>query len=75
MVSAPNMYRTFPDLFGPENREQRAIDTLKRAKSEGIDTIIDATTYDLGKDPQLLAEVSAGSGAVSYTHLTLPTKA
>ena len=28
MVSAPNMYRTFPDLFGPENREQRAIDTL-----------------------------------------------
>ncbi|HAO54499.1 MAG: phosphotriesterase-related protein [Gammaproteobacteria bacterium] len=62
MVSAPNMYRTFPDLFGPENREQRAIDTLKRAKSEGIDTIIDATTYDLGKDPQLLAEVSAGSG-------------
>lgn len=62
MVSAPNMYRTFPDLFGPENREQRAIETLKRAKAEGIDTIVDATTYDLGKDPQLLAEVSAGSG-------------
>lgn len=62
MVSAPNMYRTFPDLFGPENREERAIATLKKAKAEGIDTIVDATTYDLGKDPQLLAEVAEGSG-------------
>ena len=62
MVSAPNMYRTFPDLFGPADREARAIATLKRAKEEGIDTIVDATTYDLGKDPQLLVDVAEGSG-------------
>ncbi|MCY4655512.1 MAG: phosphotriesterase-related protein, partial [Gammaproteobacteria bacterium] len=61
MVSAPNMFRTFPDLFGPEDRVQRAIDTFKRAKEAGVDSIVDATTYDLGKDPQLLREVAEGS--------------
>ena len=62
MVSAPGMFRQFPDLFGPEDRVQRAIDTFKRAKAAGIDSIVDATTYDLGKDPDLLREVSEGSG-------------
>lgn len=62
MVSAPGMYRQFPDLFGPEDREQRAIDTFKRAKEAGVDSVVDATTYDLGKDPELLRVVSEGSG-------------
>ena len=30
MVSAPAMFRTYPDLFGPEDREARAIDTFKK---------------------------------------------
>ena len=62
MVSAPNMFRSFPDLFGPEDRVQRAIDTFKRAKEAGVDSIVDATTYDLGKDPELLRAVASGSG-------------
>ena len=61
MVSASGMYRSYPDLLGP-NREQRAIDCLKRAKAGGIDTMIDATTFDLGRDPELLRRVSAESG-------------
>jgi predicted metal-dependent phosphotriesterase family hydrolase len=35
---------------------------LKRAKEAGIDTIIDATTFDLGRHAPLLAAVSKGSG-------------
>ena len=62
MVSAPGMFRQFPDLFGPDDRVQRAIDTFKRAKAAGVDSIVDATTYDLGKDPQLLRDVAEGSG-------------
>ena len=62
MDSAPGMFRQFPDLFGPADRVQRAIDTFKRAKAAGIDSIVDATTYDLGKDPDLLRQVSEGSG-------------
>jgi phosphotriesterase-related protein len=62
MVSAPNLYRTYPDLFGPPQREERAIAALKRAQEAGVQTIIDATTYDLGRDPELLRVVAEGSG-------------
>ena len=62
MVSAPNLYRTYPDLFGPPNREERAIAAFKRAKEKGVRTIVDATTYDLGRDPELLRTVALGAG-------------
>ncbi|MBT6277509.1 MAG: phosphotriesterase-related protein [Chromatiales bacterium] len=62
MVGSPNLYRTYPDLFGPPNREERAIAALKRAKAAGVDTFVDATTYDLGRDPELLRVVAEGSG-------------
>ena len=61
MVSASGLYRSYPDLLGQE-REATAIECLKRAKAEGIDTIVDATTFDLGRDAELLAAVSRGSG-------------
>ena len=61
MVSASGLYRTYPDLLGAD-REETAIAALKRAKAGGIDTIVDATTFDLGRDPEFLARVSAGSG-------------
>ena len=61
MVSASGMYRSYPDLLG-QNREERAIECLKRAKAGGIDTMVDATTFDLGRDPELLRLVSRESG-------------
>ena len=61
MVSASGMYRSYPDLLGP-NREERAVARLKEAKAAGIDTFVDATTFDLGRDPELLRTVSRRSG-------------
>ena len=61
MVSASGMYRSYPDLLGP-NREERAVQRLKEAKAAGIDTFVDATTFDLGRDPELLRTVSERSG-------------
>ncbi len=61
MVAASGLYRTYPDLFG-EDPETRAIDCLKRAKAGGVDTMVDATTFDLGRDPELLARVSKATG-------------
>ncbi len=61
MVSASGMYRSYPDLLGT-NREQRAIECLRKAKAGGIDTLVDATTFDLGRDPELLRAVAAASG-------------
>ena len=61
MVCGGGLYRSYPDLLGP-NREERAIAALKEAKAAGIDTFVDATTFDLGREPEFLARVSAASG-------------
>jgi phosphotriesterase-related protein len=61
MVGASGLYTSHPDLFGSEP-VARAIDCLSRAKAGGIDTIVDATTFDLGRHAPLLAQVSKASG-------------
>ena len=61
MVCASGLLESYPDLLG-DDREARAIATLKRARDEGIDTMVDATTFDLGRNPQLLKTVAEGSG-------------
>ncbi|MCE2425070.1 MAG: hypothetical protein J4F45_08220 [Pseudomonadales bacterium] len=53
MVSASGMYRSY---------FERAVECLKEAKAGGIDTMVDATTFDLGRDPELLRAVSEASG-------------
>lgn len=61
MVAASGLSKSYPDLLGP-NREERAITCLKKAKAEGINTLLDATTFDLGRDPELLRHVAFESG-------------
>ena len=61
MVSASGLYNSYPDLLGAD-REARAIACLKAAKAAGIDTIVDATTFDLGRQPELLRTVARESG-------------
>lgn len=61
MVAASGLSRHYPNLLGPEP-QARAIESLKRAKANGIDTMVDATTFDLGRDPEFLETVSRESG-------------
>ena len=61
MVAASGLSKSYPDLLGP-NREERAIACLKKAKAAGINTLLDATTFDLGRDPELLRYVAFESG-------------
>jgi phosphotriesterase-related protein len=61
MVSASGLYESYPDLLGDE-REARAIKSLTIAKAEGIDSIVDATTFDLGRNADLLVKASRESG-------------
>jgi len=49
--------QNYPELFG-ERFFDRIIDGIAAAKQEGVDTIIDATTFDLGRDVSLLAEIA-----------------
>ena len=53
--------RDYPELLGARLME-RVVGDLKRAKEGGVDTIVDATTIDLGRDVDLLAEASRRSG-------------
>jgi phosphotriesterase-related protein len=49
--------QNYPELFG-ERFLDRIIDGITAAKKGGVDTIIDATTFDLGRDASLLAEIA-----------------
>ena len=61
MVAASGLYDYYPDLLG-DHREERAIKCLKKAKAGGIDTMVDATTFDLGRNAPMLQRVSEASG-------------
>jgi phosphotriesterase-related protein len=49
--------QNYPELFG-ERFLDRIVDGIAAAKKGGVDTIIDATTFDLGRDVSLLAEIA-----------------
>jgi len=61
MVASAGVFRDYPELLGADLME-RVVDDLKKAKEGGVDTIVDATTLDLGRDVGLLAEASRRSG-------------
>lgn len=62
-ASSAGILRSWPELFGGrEALVARATRVLTEARGNGVGTIVDATTFDLGRDAELLAEVSAASG-------------
>ncbi len=75
LVGFAGVYQGYPELLGADPLE-RAVNELKRAKEGGIDTIVDATTTDLGRDIEMIAEASRRSGvniiAVSGWWLDVP---
>ncbi len=54
-------FRDYPELSGI-NPMKRIINELIKAKKDGIDTIVDATTLDLGRNIAVLEEASRESG-------------
>jgi phosphotriesterase-related protein len=52
----------YPWMFDLEATRERAIDELREAKAGGIDTIIDLTTPDLGRDVEFVRGVAEASG-------------
>jgi phosphotriesterase-related protein len=61
IVSPAGVYRDYPELLG-SNLMERVVEGLEKAKEGGIDTIVDATTLDLGRNIELMAEASRRSG-------------
>ncbi|MBI4301924.1 MAG: hypothetical protein HY664_04915 [Chloroflexi bacterium] len=61
LAASAGIPRDFPELLG-SNFMDRIVAELIRAKQGGVDTIVDATTPDLGRDVEVMAEASRRSG-------------
>ena len=54
--------REYPWLFDWEKTRAKVVRELQEAKAGGVDTVIDLTTPDLGRDVEFFAGVSKASG-------------
>ena len=62
IAASPGVLTSWPELHGGrEAVADRAIAALRSARAAGVRTIVDCTTYDLGRDAPLLADVSRAS--------------
>jgi len=62
-ASSAGIWQAWPELLGGRASFVRtAVDQLKRAKDEGVVSIIDCTTIDLGRDIRLMEEIAKKSG-------------
>ena len=62
LLSAAGVSHTYPGFIDHQQVTDDGAAELKGAYDEGVRTIIDVTTFDLGRDIRLLAEVSRRSG-------------
>jgi phosphotriesterase-related protein len=61
LVASAGVSQNYPGLLG-DNYMERIVRGLKKAKRGGVDTVVDATTLDLGRDIAMMAEASRRSG-------------
>ena len=75
-TNAAGILKTFPELVDRPGIIEQANDTLKEAYEEGLRTIIDVSTIDLGRDVEMMREVSLSTGvnivAATGNHLAVP---
>ena len=60
--SAAGINATYPEFFDREAVVDRAVAQLREARAEGVRTIVDVTTLDLGRDVMLTKDVAERSG-------------
>jgi phosphotriesterase-related protein len=75
--ASAGILRSWPSLFGSRSRlAERATRALVEARDAGVTTIVDATTFDLGRDVELLVDVARDSGVTilaSTGHWLMPS--
>ena len=63
IANAPDVLKRWPKAWGGRaGLIAKAVDQLKAIKAAGINTVVDLTTYDGGRDIRFLEEVSRKSG-------------
>jgi phosphotriesterase-related protein len=61
LTASAGIIHSYPKLINKDKLIDSAIKEFKKLKKEGIDSIIDVTTMDLGRDVDLLQKVSEAS--------------
>ncbi len=76
IVGFPGIKQTYPELMDWEGIESGGIEKLSEAQAEGLNSIMDATPFELGRDVLMLKRVSEGSGvniiASTGTYVDIP---
>ncbi|NQW18923.1 MAG: phosphotriesterase-related protein [Chloroflexi bacterium] len=62
LLSSAGIQSIYPEFIDRDFGIAEGIRRLSEAKAEGVDTIIDLSTMDLGRDVRVIEEVSRGSG-------------
>ena len=75
-TNAAGLRHTYPDFIDRSGMIEQAATALKEAYVEGLRTMVDVSTFDLGRDVEMMAEVSRASGvhiiAATGNHLAVP---
>ncbi len=75
-TNAAGLRHTYPDFIDRDGIIEQSVAALKSARAEGLRTIVDVSTFDLGRDISMIAEVSRQSGVnillATGNHLAVP---
>ena len=75
-TNAAGLRNTYPEFIDRSGIVEQSTAAMKEAYDEGVRTIIDVSTFDLGRDVLTMKEVAEGSGmqivAATGNHLAVP---
>jgi len=61
ITRSPGVIENWPDAWDREAVKRQAIEKLKDVQRRGIDTLVDLTTVDLGRDVAFVREIAAAA--------------
>ena len=75
-TNAAGLRHTYPQFIDRDGMREQSIAAMKAVYEDGVRTIIDVSTFDLGRDVQLIREVAEESGmqivVATGNHLAVP---
>lgn len=75
-TNAAGLRHTYPEFIDREGMREQSIAAMQAVRADGVRTVVDVSTFDLGRDVILMREVAEGSGmqiiAATGNHLAVP---
>ena len=75
-TNAAGLRHTYPEIIDRDGIREQSIAAMRAVREDGVRTIIDVSTFDLGRDVQLIREVALGSDmqvvVATGNHLAVP---